>query len=94
MRLELEKYGIQMPAFSKIGGILANELSVDEAACKEKWSFVLCDHSNRIRFFLKVLVVMPPVIRQCVPFDKPFERLGKGLFSFPCVCYIFFLSGT
>lgn len=34
MRLELEKYGIQMPAFSKIGGILANELSVDEAACR------------------------------------------------------------
>ncbi|KYO25105.1 ras GTPase-activating-like protein IQGAP2 [Alligator mississippiensis] len=32
MRLELDKYGIQMPAFSKIGGILANELSVDEAA--------------------------------------------------------------
>uniref|UniRef100_A0A3Q3JBN9 IQ motif containing GTPase activating protein 2 n=1 Tax=Monopterus albus TaxID=43700 RepID=A0A3Q3JBN9_MONAL len=32
MRIELEKYGIQMPAFSKIGGILANELSVDEAA--------------------------------------------------------------
>lgn len=34
MKSELEKYGIQMPAFSKIGGILANELSVDEAACK------------------------------------------------------------
>lgn len=34
MRKELEKYGIQIPAFSKIGGILANELSVDEAACK------------------------------------------------------------
>uniref|UniRef100_A0A8C1QJV9 IQ motif containing GTPase activating protein 2 n=1 Tax=Cyprinus carpio TaxID=7962 RepID=A0A8C1QJV9_CYPCA len=32
MRKELDKYGIQMPAFSKIGGILANELSVDEAA--------------------------------------------------------------
>lgn len=32
MRQELEKYGIQMPAFSKIGGILANELSVDDAA--------------------------------------------------------------
>uniref|UniRef100_A0A3Q2WW04 IQ motif containing GTPase activating protein 2 n=1 Tax=Haplochromis burtoni TaxID=8153 RepID=A0A3Q2WW04_HAPBU len=32
MRSELEKYGIQMPAFSKIGGILANELSIDEAA--------------------------------------------------------------
>uniref|UniRef100_A0A670ZCQ0 IQ motif containing GTPase activating protein 1 n=1 Tax=Pseudonaja textilis TaxID=8673 RepID=A0A670ZCQ0_PSETE len=32
MRSELEKYGIQMPAFGKIGGILANELSLDEAA--------------------------------------------------------------
>ncbi|XP_070211492.1 ras GTPase-activating-like protein IQGAP1 isoform X2 [Littorina saxatilis] len=32
MRKELDKYGIQMPAFSKIGGILANEMSVDEAA--------------------------------------------------------------
>ena len=26
MRKELEKYGIQMPAFSKIGGILTNEV--------------------------------------------------------------------
>ncbi|XP_053573714.1 ras GTPase-activating-like protein IQGAP1 [Bombina bombina] len=32
MKSELEKYGIQMPAFGKIGGILASELSVDEAA--------------------------------------------------------------
>ncbi|KAM4600495.1 ras GTPase-activating-like protein IQGAP3 [Polymixia lowei] len=32
MKLELDRYGIQMPAFGKIGGILANELSVDEAA--------------------------------------------------------------
>nr|KAI8756299.1 ras GTPase-activating-like protein IQGAP1 isoform X2 [Biomphalaria glabrata] len=32
MRKELDKYGIQMPAFSKIGGILANELTVDDAA--------------------------------------------------------------
>ncbi|KAL5004093.1 hypothetical protein ScPMuIL_017549 [Solemya velum] len=32
MRKELEKYGINMPAFSKIGGILATELSVDDAA--------------------------------------------------------------
>ena len=31
---ELAKYGLQLPAFSKIGGILANELSVDEAARK------------------------------------------------------------
>lgn len=35
MKSELEKYNIQMPAFSKIGGILANELSVDEAARKQ-----------------------------------------------------------
>lgn len=34
MRKELAKYGIQMPAFGKIGGILANQLPVDEAACK------------------------------------------------------------
>uniref|UniRef100_A0A3Q3DDK8 Calponin-homology (CH) domain-containing protein n=1 Tax=Hippocampus comes TaxID=109280 RepID=A0A3Q3DDK8_HIPCM len=32
MRLELDKYGLQLPAFHKIGGILSNELSVDEAA--------------------------------------------------------------
>lgn len=32
MQRELEKYGIQMPAFGKIGGLLASELSVDEAA--------------------------------------------------------------
>lgn len=32
MKRELEKYGLQLPAFNKIGGILANELSVDEAA--------------------------------------------------------------
>ncbi|XP_041464345.1 ras GTPase-activating-like protein IQGAP1 isoform X3 [Lytechinus variegatus] len=32
MQSELDKYGIQMPQFHKIGGILANELSVDDAA--------------------------------------------------------------
>lgn len=32
MRAELEKYGIQMPHFGKIGGILAEEMPVDEAA--------------------------------------------------------------
>uniref|UniRef100_UPI00358E2876 ras GTPase-activating-like protein IQGAP1 n=1 Tax=Myxine glutinosa TaxID=7769 RepID=UPI00358E2876 len=31
VRMELEKYGIQMPAFGKIGGLLTGELSVDEA---------------------------------------------------------------
>jgi hypothetical protein len=28
MRKELEKYGIQMPAFSKIGGILESEVCI------------------------------------------------------------------
>ncbi|KAM6039288.1 ras GTPase-activating-like protein IQGAP3 [Chlamydotis macqueenii] len=32
VKRELEKYGLQLPAFSKIGGILAKELSGDEAA--------------------------------------------------------------
>lgn len=32
MAKELKKYGLQLPAFSKIGGILANEMPVDEAA--------------------------------------------------------------
>ncbi|XP_072038418.1 ras GTPase-activating-like protein IQGAP1 isoform X2 [Amphiura filiformis] len=32
MQQELDKYGIQMPSFGKIGGILAEEMSVDEAA--------------------------------------------------------------
>ncbi|XP_069669169.1 ras GTPase-activating-like protein IQGAP1 isoform X2 [Periplaneta americana] len=31
VRLELKKYGIQMPAFKKIGGILANDLEADSA---------------------------------------------------------------
>ena len=30
MRKELEKYGIQMPAFSKIGGILESEVSIKQ----------------------------------------------------------------
>lgn len=36
MQRALDQYGIQMPAFNKIGGLLANELSVDEAAGKKK----------------------------------------------------------
>ncbi|CAB1322084.1 unnamed protein product, partial [Coregonus sp. 'balchen'] len=36
MRSELEKYGIQMPTFSKIGGILANELSCSSIATEER----------------------------------------------------------
>ena len=32
MAKALEKYGIQMPSFGKIGGILASEIQYDEAA--------------------------------------------------------------
>lgn len=32
MKMELDKYGINMPSFGKIGGILTNQMSVDEAA--------------------------------------------------------------
>ena len=32
MARELKKYGLQLPPFSKIGGILANEMPIDEAA--------------------------------------------------------------
>jgi Ras GTPase-activating-like protein IQGAP2/3 len=31
MSKELKKYGIQMPAFQKIGGLLANDMPVDKA---------------------------------------------------------------
>lgn len=50
MKLELDKYGIQMPAFSKIGGILANELSVDEAAGKNRYIqvYLCCDQTEAL----------------------------------------------
>lgn len=32
MSIELQKYGVQLPAFQKIGGILAKELPGDSAA--------------------------------------------------------------
>jgi len=42
MRRELDKYGIQMPAFSKIGGMLANEVcSVDLRSLCVCWLFHL-----------------------------------------------------
>ena len=50
MRKELDKYGIQMPQFNKIGGILANELSVDEATCR--FSIVCFVNKSTFRFEL------------------------------------------
>ena len=42
MRKELEKYGIQMPAFSKIGGILESEVRWLTGHMKIVASDVLC----------------------------------------------------
>ena len=50
MKLELDKYGIQMPSFSKIGGLLANELSVDQAAGRSiatvLYHHTVCNHTR------------------------------------------------
>lgn len=54
MKSELEKYGIQMPAFSKIGGILANELSVDEAACKTSLDLSHCQTANNLLLIYEI----------------------------------------
>lgn len=55
MQKELEKYGIQMPAFSKIGGILANELSVDEAAG-------MANNNSHNIFFLSMYWFYPTLV--------------------------------
>lgn len=34
MRKELEKYGLQLPAFSKIGGILESEVKYITSKCQ------------------------------------------------------------
>lgn len=62
MRKELEKYGIQMPSFSKIGGILANELSVDEAARKTLTSGPAIH--IRLTYTLLVLVTRNRIFRR------------------------------
>lgn len=45
MRRELDKYGIQMPAFSKIGGMLASEVkqcaSAVQAFCDRQTDCIL-----------------------------------------------------
>lgn len=79
MRSELDKYGIQMPAFSKIGGILANELSVDEAACKSFYFLsrfvpvghgVYFIHTHRILFLLLSSLVHAAVFAINEAIDK------------------------
>lgn len=89
MRLELEKYGIQMPAFSKIGGILANELSVDEAACKKKWHFVcLFKSADQLGVGFNAAGFKPSTVF-LIGLFKNWEDV---FFSFPCA--FFFFSGA
>ena len=74
MKLELDKYGIHLPAFNKIGGILAKELSVDEAAgsrhldCELGWrgpgAWVLSDSGS----------VFPPVHAAVIAINEALER--------------------
>ena len=42
MKKELDKYGIQMPAFGKIGGILASEVHILHLRMIKKTTFFLC----------------------------------------------------
>lgn len=62
MKLELDKYGIHLPAFNKIGGILAKELSVDEAAgshpigCELVWG---CGQSHECSLILGLFSHQP-----------------------------------
>lgn len=55
MASELAKYDLQLPAFSKIGGILANELSVDEAAGRDQAHLLASFHG-----YGRTLSLMPP----------------------------------
>lgn len=81
MRSELEKYGIQMPAFSKIGGILANELSVDEAACKRK-CFILfwLVGPNETGKEQSGIVLISNV--KCVNIPRAFKASSKALVAY------------
>lgn len=76
MRSELEKYGIQMPAFSKIGGILANELSVDEAACKSfnLTNFVLMFSKRFSRYKMFAHILLPLVHAAVIAINDAVER--------------------
>ena len=51
MRRELDKYGIQMPAFSKIGGMLASEVRVSH--CAVVTDSVVCDELTCIEKYFK-----------------------------------------
>ena len=59
MRRELDKYGIQMPAFSKIGGMLANEVRQADVLLWSKLQTVMCSttacHSATQRYVFYLL---------------------------------------
>jgi hypothetical protein len=48
MEQELQKAGVQMPAFNKIGGVLAKELGQDEAASElaRGWCLAFFSHTR------------------------------------------------
>lgn len=73
MMKELSKFGCKLPQFAKIGGILANELPVDEAALhaaviaindaiQKKVSFILYSFpflSRNCRTMMKCTFLLP-----------------------------------
>ena len=59
MRKELEKYGIQMPAFSKIGGILESEVGMaGPALVFEFIVFLFTLKYCKLRLYCKVTLAM------------------------------------
>ena len=94
MKSELEKYGIQMPAFSKIGGILANELSVDEAACEwgsdvmgRGWDVIAANYVVKLinASIIKLILISSTLWRSQNSATKVFKH---SIYLQLCFCYI------
>lgn len=75
MKLELDKYGIQMPAFNKIGGLLANELSLDEAAGT---GLLRLAGSSQVGAVSLTLCVLPSAHAAVIAINKAVDRGDVG----------------
>lgn len=87
MRLALEKYGIQMPAFSKIGGILASEvrLMIDYTAVYSKTFYNDSTVFNTV--FYLVLSLSTNIFTLCVcfcEFQMPVDEAARKCYIVYC----------
>ena len=57
MQQELDKYGINMPAFGKIGGILANEVYWS-SRCRP-WQTIIANHIKFMEIFCMAKITTP-----------------------------------